>query len=479
MYNLVNHNLANVEGGKFMFIGRQKELNNLTNLYETNKFQFPVIYGRRRVGKTALINEFVKDKDTIYFTGIETSEKQNLENFSKSIFNYTTGSNVTPVFSSFQEALEYIFNLAEKKRIILVIDEYPYLAKSYSTIASLLQVLIDKNKDTSKLFIILCGSSMSFMEEQVLGYKSPLYGRRTAQFKILPFNFFESRKYFKNFTKIDMAIVYGMVGGTPQYLIQMDDNISLEENIKNKILNTTSYLFEEPKNLLQQEVREPAIYNAIISAIASGSTKLSEIASKVGEETSACTMYIKNLIALGIIQKETPFNEKLSRKTIYIIADNLFRFWYRFIPNNISIIQKEMTELAYKNISEQLPSYMGAVFEEICKQYLWELNKKDKASINFTDIGRWWGNDPKNKCETEIDIMGTNNENAALFCECKWTNEKVDTGVLDILIERSELFHYTNVHFYLFAKIGFTKGCMDKAKQLGNVALVTFEEMMK
>ncbi|MBK5263182.1 MAG: AAA family ATPase, partial [Peptostreptococcaceae bacterium] len=147
-----------------MFIGREKELKNLNNLYETDKFQFPIIYGRRRVGKTALINEFVKDKDTIYFTGIETNAKQNLENFSRSIFNYTTGSNVTPVFSSFQEALEYVFDLAEKKKIILVIDEYPYVAKSYKAIASMLQVLIDKQKDTSKLFLILCGSSMSFME---------------------------------------------------------------------------------------------------------------------------------------------------------------------------------------------------------------------------------------------------------------------------------------------------------------------------
>ncbi|MFA6735525.1 MAG: ATP-binding protein [Saccharofermentanales bacterium] len=462
-----------------MFIGREKELKNLNSLYDTDKFQFPVIYGRRRVGKTALINEFVKDKDTIYFTGIETTAKQNLENFSRSIFSYTTESTIAPVFSSFQEALEYVFTLAETKRLVLVIDEYPYIAKSYKAIASMLQVLIDKKKDTSKLFLILCGSSMSFMEEQVLGYKSPLYGRRTSQFKILPFEFFESRKYFSKFSDLDMATVYGLVGGTPQYLLQMDDNISLEYNIKNKLLNSTSYLFEEPNNLLQQEVREPAIYNAIISAVATGSTKLSEISSKVGEETSACSAYLKNLISLGIIKKETPFAEKTSKKTIYVIADNLFRFWYRFVPSNISIIQKDMTDLAYKNISEQLSSYMGAVFEEICKQYLWELNKQGKAAITFTDLGRWWGNDPKNRCETEVDIMGTDAAGSALFCECKWTNEKVDAGVLDTLAERSKLFRYANVCLYLFAKTGFTKGCIDKANELGNVNLVTFSEMMK
>jgi len=461
-----------------MFIGREKELKNLNKLYAADKFQFPVIYGRRRVGKTALINEFVKDKDTIYFTAIESNSKQNLENFSKSIFSYAIESNIAPVFSSFQESLEYVFKLAEKKRIILVIDEYPYLAKSYKAISSILQVIIDKQKDTSKLFLILCGSSMLFMEEEVLGYKSPLYGRRTSQFKILPFEFFESRKYFNNFSNLEMATIYGIVGGTPQYLIQFDDNLSLEENIKDKLLNSTSYLFEEPNNLLKQEVREPAIYNAIISAVATGSTRLSEISSKVGEETSACSAYLKNLISLGIIKKEKPLTEKSSKKSIYIIADNLFRFWYRFVPDNISIIQKEMTEVAYKNINEQLPSYMGYVFEEICKQYLWELNKNGNAAISFTDLGRWWGNDSLNKCEVEIDIMCIGDKNSALFCECKWINEKVDTAVLDTLISRSKLFHYTDVYLYLFAKSGFTKRCMEKSNELGNVKLVTFDEMM-
>ncbi|MHB1485415.1 MAG: ATP-binding protein [Saccharofermentanales bacterium] len=461
-----------------MFIGREKELKNLYNLYNTDKFQFPVIYGRRRVGKTALINEFVKDKDTIYFTGIESNAKQNLENFSKSIFTYATGSDIAPIFSSFQEALEYVFNLASKKRIILVIDEYPYIAKSYKAIASIIQVLIDKQKDTSKLFLILCGSSMSFMEEKVLGYKSPLYGRRTSQFKILPFDFFESRKYFNDFSDLDMAIIYGIVGGTPQYLLQMDDSLSIEENIKSKLLNKNSYLFEEPNNLLQQEVREPAIYNAIISAVATGCTKLSEISSKVGEETSACAAYLKNLISLGIIVKETPFAEKSSKKTIYIIADNLFRFWYRFILFNISIVQNDMIDLAYKNINDHLSTYMGPAFEEICKQYLWRLNKQGKAAITFTDIGRWWGNDPKKRRETEIDIMGTSDNKTALFCECKWTNEKTDTGTLLTLVERSRLFHYEKVHLYVFSKSGFTKGCADKSNELGNVTLVTFDEMM-
>ena len=460
-----------------MFIGRARELSKLNELYHKNSFQFPVIYGRRRVGKTALINEFIKDKDAIFFTGIESNAKQNLENFSRSILSYADSALENTVFPSFQTALEYVFKLAEKKRVILVIDEYPYIAKASKSLASTLQVLIDKNKDNSHLFLILCGSSMSFMENHVLAYKAPLYGRRTAQFKILPFDFFESRSYFKRFSDLDMATVYGIVGGTPQYLLQVNDELSLEENIKRCFLDPSSPLFEEPNNLLKQEVREPAIYNAIITAIATGSTKLSEIASKVGEETSACVAYIKNLVSLGIVKKETPFAEKSTRKTIYKIDDNLFRFWYRFIPENIASINRGLVDAAYTKISPMISDYMGAVFEDICIQYLWKLREQSKVAIKFTDIGRWWGNDSKNKCEAEIDIMGTDGSNSALFCECKWTNEKVDVGVINTLVERSQLFHYENLQFYLFAKTGFTKGCIDKANELGNVVLVGFDDV--
>ena len=242
-----------------MFIGREHELNTLNKLYNSDKFEFAVIYGRRRVGKTALISEFTKDKDTIFFTGVETNAKQNLDNFSRCIMEYNTGIASGASFNSFQMAFEYVFELAKTKRIVLVIDEYPYVARASKSLASTLQLLIDKNKDASKLFLILCGSSMSYMEDHVLAYKAPLYGRRTAQFKINPFEFLEACRYFENFSDEDKALAYGIVGGTPQYLMQLDDKLSIEENIKNTHLNPSSSIFEEPTNLLKQEVREPAI----------------------------------------------------------------------------------------------------------------------------------------------------------------------------------------------------------------------------
>lgn len=461
-----------------MFIGRNTELKTLDKLYRSNKFEFAVIYGRRRVGKTALINEFSKDKDTIFFTGVETNAKQNLENFSRCIMEYQTGFAVDSSFASFQAALEYVFQLAQEKRLVLVIDEYPYVARASKSFASTLQLLIDKNKDSSKLFLILCGSSMSYMEDNVLAYKAPLYGRRTAQLKIQPFDFFESCRYFENFAGEDKALAYGIMGGTPQYLMQLDDRLSVEDNTKNTHLNPASSIFEEPNNLLKQEVREPAIYNAVITAIATGATKLSEISGKIDEDTSVCATYIKNLISLGIVKKEMPYGEKSGRKTIYSIEDNMFRFWYRFVPENTSLISRGAADLAYSRIAPELSAYMGGVFEEICKQYLWRLLLAGKCAVRFTELGRWWGTNPKTRTQEEIDIMGTDKD-SALFGECKWTNDKIDLGVLETLVERSSLFSFGKTHFYLFSKSGFTKGCIDKAAELGNVSLVSYGDMLK
>ena len=461
-----------------MFIGRDKELNALDKLYKSDKFEFVVIYGRRRVGKTALINQFIGDKKSIYFMGIESNEKQNLENLSKSIMEFSSGIQTESSFASFQAALEYVFKLAENERIILTIDEYPYVARSSKSLASTLQFLIDKYKDTSKLMLILCGSSMSYMEDHVLAYKAPLYGRRTAQMKILPFDFEESCRYFNNLSDEDKALIYGIVGGTPQYFLQMSDKLSVEENIKNTYLNPMSFLYEEPVNLLKQEVREPAIYTAIITAIANGHSRMSEISTKVGEDTNVCSNYLKNLLNLGIIKKETPYGEKESRKSIYSIEDNMFYFWYRFVLDNNSVIARGATDMVYKRIESQLPNYMGRVFEEICMQYLWKQLLEGNAPIEFVSLGHWWGNDPIKKTQAEIDIMGEQDSESALFAECKWRNEKVDLDILEILIERSKLFRYTKVDYYLFSKSGFTKGCMEKAEEMGNVTLVSYADIL-
>lgn len=184
-------------------------------------------------------------------------------------------------------------------------------------------------------------------------------------------------------------------------------------------------------------------------------------------------------MALGLIQKEMPYGEKASRKSIYAIDDNMFRFWYRFVPENNSIIARGAADLAYKRIEPNLSNYMGKVFEDICKQYLWKLLLNGQSPVEFTELGRWWGTDPYTKSQTEIDIMGVQDKDTALFGECKWTNEKVGFGILETLMKRSQLFHYQNVYLYLLAKNGFTKGCIDAANDMGNVTLVTYADILK
>jgi AAA+ ATPase superfamily predicted ATPase len=459
-----------------VFIGRKKELDRLNELYAGGNFECAVIYGRRRVGKTTLINEFIRNKKTIFFTGEETSTTENLESFSRSIMAFTrSGGGEAPVFANFQAALDEIYGLAKKERIVLVIDEYPYLAASYRGFSSILQRQIDHKFKGASLMLILCGSSMSFMENQVLGYISPLYGRRTAQFKITAFNFFETRELCRGFSGEDAAVVYGITGGIPQYVSLFNGKLSLGENIKRNFLDPSSYLFEEPSNLLKQELREAALYNAVIRAIASGSTKVSEIASRTGMESGAASSYLKNLISLGIVLREEPVGEASRRKSLYRLADGMFRFWYRFIPENSALVRGGMAEHAWERIKPQIPAFMGSVFEDICAQWLWRENAAGKLSVQFTRSGRWWGNDPVRKQAAEIDILCLA-EQAAIFGECKWTNSLVSHDVLNTLAERAALFAYTQKFLYLFAKKGFTQKCKKEAEKTG-VRLVAFSEM--
>lgn len=462
-----------------MFIGRKTELQQLNTLYKQDKFQCVIIYGRRRVGKTTLINEFIKDKDAVYFTGIESTAKDNLENFSRSIaaLNNANTDNA-PVYKDFRSALTEIDAIAKSKKIVLVIDEYPYLARSYRPISSLLQELIDtKFKNNANLFIILCGSSMSFMEKQVLGYQSPLYGRRTAQFHIRPFTFYEAAAYYKNFSNEDLAVVYGITGGIPLYMSFITDTLSLKDNIINTFLMPSGYMYEEPFNLLNQELREPAMYNAIIRAVATGSSRISEIASKVGIENAAATSYIDKLIELGIIEKEVPAGTAgKSRKSIYGIKDGMFRFWYKFIPENNILVQRNMPEAAWTNIKPHINEYMGKVFENICADYL--LENYTNLPVQFQNFGRWWGNNPKMKREEEIDIVAASNDKAIL-CECKWRNEKTDKDVLEILLERRKLLPWFNeCYYYIFSKSGFTAACQQLANENDKVKLITYKDMI-
>lgn len=460
-----------------MFFGRKQELKVLNELYKLKNFQMPVIYGRRRIGKTALITEFVKDKKVIFYTATEKSRKLNIENFGKEVMDVIDSANSDLQFKDFKQILERVFEYSLKNQIILVIDEFPYLAKSDKSFSSILQALIDKYEKMSKLYLILCGSSMSFMEKNVLGYKAPLYGRRTAQIKLKEFDFFEIREYFNKMSIEDFAKTYGTVGGTPKYFLQFSDSLNYEQNLKKYFLNPSAFLFEETSNLLKQEVRDEALYNAIIYAIAKGSTKISEISTKVGTVIPVCNASIKNLISLDLVEKQIPFGEKKSKKPLYKLSNNMFRFYYAFVQENISNIERGFSDDAYAYIKPKIDNYMGKIFEDICISYLWKQKKNKK--ISFVDIGKWWGTDKIKRKEVDIDIMGKIDNDMLLFCECKWHNELVPLSVYNELFEKSKLFNCKQKQYYIFAKKGFTEALKSEAKKNKNIHLVAYKNMIK
>jgi hypothetical protein len=342
----------------------------------------------------------------------------------------------------------------------------------------MLQKHIDECWKDSRLFLILCGSSMSFMEEQVLGYKSPLYGRRTAQFKIRPFTFWESRAMLQDFTPEEQAFLYGVTGGIPEYLSRINSALSADENVIQLFFDESGRLFEEPVNLMKQELKEPMTYHSIVGAIASGASKLNEIATKTGLETSGCSNQLTSLIALGIVMREVPITEPSgSRKTLYSLSDSMYLFWYRFVRPNTSSIMRGVGRQVYETIvSPQINDFMDTVFENICRQYLFLPKVYEKLPFMIGEIGRWWGNNAKEHRQEEIDLMAVS-EDKAMFGECKWRSEQVDQKVLETLIARGELFHYTEKHYFVFSKSGFQTVAEEYAKTKKTLQLISFEEM--
>lgn len=463
-----------------VFIGREKEIADLNELYSQDKFQLFVLYGRRRVGKTTLLNEFCKDKETIFYSAEQSNEKLNLEKFSSLVFNFYGENNLAP-FSSWTNALSYIDDRQKDKKLVLVIDEFPYLVKKNKALLSELQHLIDHKLTRGNLFIIICGSYMGFMEKEVLGSKSPLFGRRTAQLHMKPFNYQTSSKFLNGFSNEEKLELYGAFGGTPLYLQQINNNESFEENIKRSYLKVTSYLYEEALLLLRQEVQEPGVYSAIIEAIASGYTKANEISTKIGEDSAKCLKYIKTLCELGILHKETPFGEKeASRKTIYGISDFMFRFWYRYVFANRTLIETGAQQAVWlKKIEPDYNGYMGLVFEKVCADYLSDKNAKGELPILFTSIGRWWGTNPVTHGQEEIDLVA-NDRKDYIFGECKWRNEKLDLSILRELKTKADIFskNRNNTYYFLFSKSGFTDAVKNEVKADNSVILVDLSDIM-
>lgn len=460
-----------------MFVGRERELAVLEKLYASGRFEMPVVCGRRRVGKTRLIGEFIDGKRSVYFQARRTNAKANLDMLSAAISSSMTGG-VAGSFESFDAAFDALAALARTERLVVVIDEFPYLAQAEPGISSLLQDKIDHVfKNETQLMLILCGSSLSFMEEQVLGYQSPLYGRRTAQMKISPLDFFTMQDFFRGTSAQDAAVMYGVTNGVPAYMEMVDSAKSVAENIRNLFLEPEGYLYEEPGNLLLQECRSPEQYDAVVQAIARGRSRLSEIATLAHIPESNTRTYLKKLESIGIVKREMPFDDDSSKKVVYSLEDAMFRFWYRFVPQNIGLVENGMSQAAFARIEPGISEFMGPVFERMCAQWIVRQAKAGKFDVAPAAMGRWWGTDPRTKSQEEVDIVVSDQAGALALCECKWCNEPCGADVAKKLVSRSELFRADTKKLLVFSKSGFTAGCVEYAAQRSDMKLISFEDM--
>lgn len=452
-----------------MFIGRERELASLKDFYEKDGIGMTVIYGRRRIGKSTLIAEFVKDKKVIFYTATKVGKDRNLELFSKQVTDLFLSGIEDISFHTIEAVFDFINKNISDEKVILVIDELPYWAEKDEALLSILQKYMDTVWHDKNLKIILCGSALSFMENKVLSEKSPLFGRRDSQIKLDAFDYLDAAKFVPDYSYEDKAICYGITGGVAKYLSMIDPSKSLDENIIKLYFRTDGYLYDETRNLLTQEFSDITLVNNIIEQIASGQNTINIIANKIGEKESTILYSLEKLISIGLVEKKKCITEeKNKKKTQYILKDHMFKFWYEFIPKATSVIEMGQGELYYhKAVKPVLHSYMGSVFEDMCRYYTLQHGILGEFDCFITTVGTWWGtetiineNGEKRAQSTDIDVVALSEiEKKAVVGECKFKNEKIDKGIYETLVRRSHLISskYQVVKYILFSLSGYTE----------------------
>lgn len=462
-----------------MFVNREQELVVLEDAWGSDKAEFIVVYGRRRVGKTALLQVFCESRSSIFWTASLSSEAILRRGITQELWQFTHREGNGPgfTFESWEHAFRALSEISSNQRLVVVIDEFPYLVSADASVSSVLQNVWDKDLQRTKLMLILCGSQIGMMEREVLAYRAPLYGRRTGQIHLAPLSFRATASFFERYSIRNQIEAYGILGGIPAYLNQFDDRESLNKNIERQILRQGSFLYLEPQFLLREELREPRNYFAILQAIAHGRTKLNEIVQSAGLERQAVSRYLAVLQDLYLVERVVPVTEHRpdkSRKGIYRIKDPFLRFWFRFVAPNQSVLERGYLKSVLEEVKSEFTTFMGPVFEEICRN--WLMDHVGTAILPFVPerIGAWWHRNE------EIDILAYNDD-IALFGECKWTNRRVGTNILDDLKRKSfpiiESLGCEHVRYALFSRSGYTPALEDRANNEG-VLLYGMDNLM-
>lgn len=438
------------------FIGRTKELTALEKEYSNNN-SLTIIYGRRRVGKTALIREFCKDKDHLYFLASNESINENLRLFSWKISEYTETEGIS--FTNWDSAFDY---LTKDRKIIIVIDEFQYLPISYTPFASVMQRIWDTILSQRNVMLILCGSHQGMMEKETLNYSSPLYGRRTLSIKLQPLPFDDVRQHYNEYDIREAVKRYAVTGGIPRYM-ELFENGTLEESVLDNIFSSNGLLYEEPFFLLTSEVKDPVNYTTILKTIAAGNRKLSDIAGRMEVKSNFLSPYLSNLINMGILERRVPVTEsnpERSRHGLYFIKDGFLAFWFQFVlPYRDRLEYGDVSAAKYHFDQNFIDGRVSFVFEEICRSRILQISQ------NYLKSGSYWGKDG------EIDVVAVDSINKKIFAgECKFWNRKVTLNVLNSLKEKCEkisAFEGYSIEYGIFSVSGFEDSLIEEAEKTG------------
>lgn len=466
------------------FIGRTDELAFLESCYASSKAQLVVLYGRRRVGKTELLAHFAKGKDHVFLASPSATKDEQLAAYSRQMFAAgAPAGKYLSRYADWESALGDIVNLpvaTDGGRRLIIIDEFPYLVKADKSLPSIIQNLWDHTLKNQNVMLVLCGSAMSFIEKEVLSEKSPLYGRATGMLKLQPMPYWDAARFFPAYSARDNALAYAILGGIPHYLAEFDPSESVETNVKQHILRRGSALYSEAEFLMHQEFREPATYNTILQAVALGATQLNDIAQRTMLQPQAASTYVKNLMEIGLLEREFPVDAKPVEQSkmmrgLYRVSDNFFRFWYAFVAPNRSDLEMGDIDGVYRHdIAPVLHDFAAVPFERVCADWVRRRNMDGDLPFRAGRVGRWWD------AKTEIDVVAAAKSGEGLLVgECKFRNKPVDVSVLRELETKSLRLKGGPRTYALFSLSGFTDALIRVAKSETNVLLVSAQDLYR
>lgn len=448
------------------FVNREKELQNLEKEYQRPGSSFVVIYGRRRVGKTTLITEFIKNKPAVYFLADTQNEILQLNRLKDIIAEQQNDDVLKNLdIQSWDTLFQYLQKqLKPGRKLILVIDEFQYLARVNKAVPSIFQRIWDQLLKDKDIMLILCGSVISMMYKTTLSYDSPLYGRRTGQLKLAPLRFNHFTQFFKDKSPVQQIELYALLSGIPKYIEIFSDSGDMFESIEENIIDKDAFLYHEPLYILNEELSETTTYFSILEIISRGEHKIGNIATRLQMPTSNLTSFLNRLIDLEIIEREVPVTEEnpaKSKRGLYFIKDYFFRFWFRYVMPYRSYIEIENKKFVLSKVRETFHLFVSQAYEKVCIQQLLE-----HPPVEIHKIGRWWNN------KEEIDIV-TLSDDCILAGECKWTSQPVGLDVLHRLEQKTGLLPIKNkkIHLALFSKSGFKPELQKRAQEQGNIYL--------